>query len=66
MSKLGEGTYGKVYKAFDYSSNMFVAIKQMKLPSEDIHQSTIREIAALKHLKSPFIAELLDVEFKKD
>lgn len=63
QEKLGEGTYGKVYKAYDTRRHGYVAIKQMKLDGEDIHQSTLREISALKKLQSPYIVKLLDVEF---
>lgn len=59
---LGEGTYGKVYKAKDKKGN-FVAMKKMKLDSEEegVPSTAIREIALLKELSHENVVELLDV-----
>lgn len=65
-SLLGEGTYGKVYKARCNQSGEAVAIKQMKLDSQDegVPSTAIREIALLKELAHPNVVRLLDVFVK--
>ena len=44
--KLGEGTYGVVYKALDNDTKEFVALKKIRLESEEegIPSTAIREI----------------------
>ena len=63
---LGEGTYGKVYKARTCRTGEFVAMKQMKLytQEEGVPSNAIREIALLKELSHPNVVKLLDVFFK--
>jgi len=60
MEKLGEGTYGYVYKAKDLKLDRFVAIKKIKLDNneEGIPATTMREISLLSHLKHPNIIEM--------
>lgn len=60
---LGEGTYGKVYKARSARTGDFVAMKEMKLDSQDegVPSTAIREIALLKELSHPNVVKLLDV-----
>jgi CTD kinase subunit alpha len=51
VKALGEGTYGKVWKAWDHQRNTFVAIKEIKSESdieEGIPATTVREIATLQ------------------
>lgn len=62
LEKLGEGTYGKVYKARHRSTNKYVALKQVKLdPNEEgIPATTLREISILKQLEHPTIVKLFD------
>eukprot|EP00406_Dinophysis_acuminata_P050524 CAMPEP_0179302142 /NCGR_PEP_ID=MMETSP0797-20121207/47911_1 /TAXON_ID=47934 /ORGANISM="Dinophysis acuminata, Strain DAEP01" /LENGTH=314 /DNA_ID=CAMNT_0021011661 /DNA_START=38 /DNA_END=982 /DNA_ORIENTATION=- len=62
-SLLGEGTYGKVYKARSNRTGEFVAMKQMKLDSQEegVPSTAIREIALLKELTHPNVVRLLDV-----
>lgn len=57
--KLGEGTYGVVYKALDKNTNEFVALKKIRLESEEegIPSTAIREIALLKELNHPNIVK---------
>jgi len=59
----GEGTYGVVVKARVKNTDEFVALKRIKLESEDegIPSTAIREIALLKELQHPNIVSLLDV-----
>ena len=59
----GEGTYGVVVKAKVKATGDLVALKRIKLESEDegIPSTAIREIALLKELQHPNIVSLLDV-----
>jgi len=63
MEKIGEGTYGVVYKARDISSNQIVALKKIRLEAEDegVPSTAIREISLLKELKDDNIVRLLDI-----
>ncbi|CAE8660840.1 unnamed protein product, partial [Polarella glacialis] len=60
---LGEGTYGKVYKARVIRTGETVAMKQMKLDSQEegVPSTAIREIALLKELSHQNVVRLLDV-----
>ena len=63
IEKIGEGTYGIVYKAKDKITNQFVALKKIRLEieSEGVPSTAIREISLLKELEHPGIVQLLDV-----
>lgn len=63
LEKIGEGTYGVVYKARNVETSELVALKRIRLESEDegIPCTAIREIALLKELKHPNIVNLKDV-----
>lgn len=63
MAMLGEGTYGKVFKALSRKTGQFVAMKRMKLDSEEegVPSTAIREIALLKELSHDNVVKLLDV-----
>ena len=63
LSKIGEGTYGVVYKAKDLQSNVLVALKKIRLKPEEegIPSTAIREISLLKELYQLNIVNLLDV-----
>lgn len=63
IEKIGEGTYGVVYKAINRKTNNIVALKKIRLENEDegIPATTIREISLLKILKHPTIINLIDV-----
>jgi len=64
VQKIGEGTYGVVYKAKDKIDGKFVALKKIRLEHEDegVPSTAIREISILKELQHPNIVNLLDVE----
>ena len=52
IEKIGNGTYGNVYKAFDKTSGEIIALKQMKkfFEKENMSGLIMREIAILKEL----------------
>jgi len=63
IEKIGEGTYGIVYKATDKITNQVVALKKIRLEteSEGVPSTAIREISLLKELEHPNVVSLLDV-----
>lgn len=63
IDKLGEGTYGIVYKAKNRETGEIVALKRIRLESEDegVPCTAIREISLLKELKHNNIVRLHDV-----
>ncbi|CAG8452407.1 6768_t:CDS:10 [Paraglomus occultum] len=63
IEKLGEGTYGIVYKAQNRDTNEIVALKRIRLDNEEegVPCTAIREISLLKELKHPNIVRLHDV-----
>ncbi|CBH13595.1 cell division control protein 2 homolog 4,putative [Trypanosoma brucei gambiense DAL972] len=66
IGKLGEGTYGVVYKARELATGQIVAYKRIIVGSEDdgAPSTAIREIALLKVLKHNNIVRLYDVLFE--
>lgn len=63
LEKVGEGTYGVVYKARDTSTDAIVALKRIRLDAEEegVPCTAIREISLLKELRHDNIVKLLDV-----
>jgi len=63
LQKIGEGTYGVVYKARNRETGIFIALKKIRLENEDegIPSTAIREISILKEMIHPTIVSLLDV-----
>jgi len=63
IEKIGEGTYGVVYKAKNRVTSELVALKKIRLEAEDegIPSTAIREISILKELQHPNIVRLHDV-----
>ena len=63
ISKIGEGTYGVVYKARDKLTNEVVAVKKIRLDHEDegIPSTAVREISLLKTLNHPNVVSLREV-----
>ncbi|KAH8829284.1 Pkinase-domain-containing protein [Flagelloscypha sp. PMI_526] len=68
LEKVGEGTYGVVYKAKDLQTNSIVALKKIRLEAEDegVPSTAIREISLLKELKDDNIVKLLDIIHSPD
>ncbi|EAA30881.1 kinase-like domain-containing protein [Copromyces sp. CBS 386.78] len=64
LEKIGEGTYGVVYKARDLAnSGRIVALKKIRLEAEDegVPSTAIREISLLKEMRDPNIVRLLNI-----
>jgi len=63
LQKIGEGTYGVVYKAKNKETGQFIALKKIRLENEDegIPSTAIREISILKEMIHSTIVSLLDV-----
>jgi serine/threonine protein kinase len=63
LEKLGEGTYGVVYKAYDTMNGNTIALKKVKIEhcDEGIPSTALREIALLKELDHDGIVRLLDI-----
>jgi serine/threonine protein kinase len=62
IEKIGEGTYGTVYKARVRSSGQYVALKKMKLDAGDdegVPSTAIREISVLKELNHPQVVRFV-------
>lgn len=63
IDKLGEGTYGIVYKAQHRHTGEVVALKRIRLDNEEegIPCTAVREISLLRDLHHPNIVRLLDI-----
>lgn len=63
LEKIGEGTYGQVYKAKDRRTDTIIALKRIRLEAEGegIPSTAIREISLLKELRHQNIVRLYDV-----
>ncbi|KAH8244131.1 hypothetical protein KR026_000127 [Drosophila bipectinata] len=63
IEKIGEGTYGVVYKGRNRLTGQIVAMKKIRLESDDegVPSTAIREISLLKELKHANIVCLEDV-----
>lgn len=65
ISKIGEGTYGVVFKARQKESNKLVALKKIRLNlQEGVPTTTIREVAILKEVNHDNIIKY--VHYKKN
>ncbi|KIY92023.1 hypothetical protein MNEG_15941 [Monoraphidium neglectum] len=63
LERVGEGTYGVVYKALDRVTGAIVALKKIRLEQEEegVPSTAIREISLLKELNHPNVVRLHDV-----
>lgn len=63
LEKIGEGTYGTVFKAKNRETQEIVALKRVRLDDDDegVPSSALREICLLKELNHKNIVRLCDV-----
>ncbi|EGG20971.1 p34-cdc2 protein [Cavenderia fasciculata] len=61
LEKLGEGTYGKVYKAKEKTTGRIVALKKIRLEDDGVPSTALREISILKDLPHQNVVALYDV-----
>jgi len=63
LEKIGSGTYGTVYKAYDRQTQKNVAIKEIKIVYEDdgVPSTALREITLLRNSNNANIIQLFDV-----
>ena len=66
LDKLGEGTYGSVYRARDRDSGDIVALKRVKLSGahferEGMPLTSLREVSLLRRLRHPNVVQLQEV-----
>jgi serine/threonine protein kinase len=68
LEKVGEGTYGVVYKARDKETNHIVALKKIRLDAEDsgVPATSIREISLLRELQHENVVRLINVVNKNN
>uniref|UniRef100_A0A0G4FU19 Cyclin-dependent kinase 2 homolog n=1 Tax=Chromera velia CCMP2878 TaxID=1169474 RepID=A0A0G4FU19_9ALVE len=68
LQKIGEGTYGTVYRARDKKSSELVALKQMRVHNakEGLPWTAVREIRLLKSLSHPNIVKLKEIAVGSD
>uniref|UniRef100_A0A8C2YQC4 non-specific serine/threonine protein kinase n=1 Tax=Chinchilla lanigera TaxID=34839 RepID=A0A8C2YQC4_CHILA len=62
LEKLGEGSYGSVYKAIHKETGQIVAIKQV--PVESDLQEIIKEISIMQQCDSPHVVKYYGSYFK--
>lgn len=65
LEKVGEGTYGKVYRAREKATGKIVALKKTRLPEDDegVPPTTLREVSLLRMLSiDPHVVRLLDLK----
>lgn len=63
LEKIGKGTYGEVFKAYDAKFDQVIALKKMFIQNEEegIPSTVLREISLLKGMKHPNIVDLKDI-----
>ena len=71
FENIGSGAYGDVYRARDRRDQSIVALKRIKLNSDDtdedgVPSSSLREIGLLKDLNHSNVLRLLDVQICKN
>ena len=64
--KIGQGTYGKVYKGINLNTEKVIALKRVCFndtygPHEGVPSTTLREVAILKSLRHPNIVRYVHI-----
>ncbi|KAK9458044.1 kinase-like domain-containing protein [Dipodascopsis uninucleata] len=67
ISQVGEGTYGKVYKALNTITNKMVALKRIRMESErdGFPITALREIKLLQSVRHENVVSLLEIMVEK-
>ncbi|XP_063788089.1 STE20-like serine/threonine-protein kinase [Pseudophryne corroboree] len=63
LSELGDGAFGKVYKAYDKERQKLAAVKVLEIPSEDALEDHVAEINILGQCQHPNILKLLEAAY---
>lgn len=68
IEKIGEGTYGIVFRAKRKDTGELVAMKKIRIENEDegIPSTAVREISILRELKHPNVVALNDIIMEED
>lgn len=68
IEKIGEGTYGIVFRAKRKDTGELVAMKKIRIENEDegIPSTAVREISILRELKHPNVVALNDIIMDED
>jgi len=63
LEKVGEGTYGVVYRSRNTETGEIVALKKIRLEAEDegVPSTAIREISLLREMKDDNVVKLYDI-----
>ena len=64
VEKIGEGTYGVVYRARDRNTGVTIALKKIRLEQEEegVPSTAIREISLLKELQHNNVVRQVPVQ----
>lgn len=67
LEKVGEGSYGVVYKCLDKETGRIVAMKRisLKLRDEGVPATAVREVSLLRELNHPYVVRLLNVSLQE-
>jgi len=65
LEKLGEGSYGKVYKIYDHQRGQVLAMKKIKMSNDEegLPPTTLREITLLREVSHPSIVHMFDLRY---
>ncbi|XP_075063455.1 STE20-like serine/threonine-protein kinase [Mixophyes fleayi] len=63
LTELGNGAFGKVYKAYDKERQKLAAVKVLEIPSEDALEDHVAEINILGQCQHPNILKLLEAAY---
>ena len=63
LDKIGEGTYGTVFKAVDQRSDTLVAFKKVKIRKADdgLPKEFLREVESLRYVSHENVVEIKEV-----